>query len=77
MPGSVDATKETDSFPDAEDPGEYTRLVKHSLIEFYLDDLLIECYSLPQDATGRIGLVGAAAAFGELRAWSTKPTAAP
>ncbi len=42
--------------------------MKHSLIEFYLDDVLIECYSLPQDATGRIGLIGGVGAFGELRA---------
>ena len=33
-------------------------LLKHSLLEFYLDDLLIECFSLPEPATGRIGVVG-------------------
>ncbi|MHC4983439.1 MAG: hypothetical protein ACYTF6_09780 [Planctomycetota bacterium] len=31
------------------------------LIEFHLDDILIECYSLPAAATGRIGLIGAVA----------------
>jgi hypothetical protein len=48
-------------------------LAKHSLIEFYLDDVLIECYSLPQDATGRIGVIGGVGAFGDLRAWSATP----
>ena len=32
-------------------------LLKHSFLEFYLDDLLIECFSLPEPATGRIGAV--------------------
>ena len=31
-------------------------LLKQSLVEFYLDDLLMHCHSLPQVATGRIGL---------------------
>jgi hypothetical protein len=48
-------------------------LVKHSLIEFYLNDILIECYSLPQDATGRIGLIGGVESFGQLHAWSATP----
>ena len=50
-------------------PARFRLLVKHSLIEFYLDDVLIECYSLSQDASGRFGLIGGGAAFGELRAW--------
>jgi hypothetical protein len=46
-------------------------LLKGSMIEFYLDELLIECYSLPSLATGRIGLLtgGAEAAFTDLAAW--------
>ena len=32
-------------------------LLKHSLVEFYLDDILMECYSLPASATGRIGVI--------------------
>lgn len=51
-------------------PARFRLLVKHSLLEFYLDDILIECYSLPQDATGRIGLVGPGESFGQLHAWS-------
>jgi len=35
-------------------------LLKQSLIEFYLNDVLIECFSLPGQATGRIGLIPAA-----------------
>lgn len=32
-------------------------LLEHSLLEFYLDDILMECFSLPTNATGRIGLI--------------------
>jgi len=46
-------------------------LLQHSLLEFYLDDILIECFSLPSDATGRIGLIagGLAGAISNLAAW--------
>ena len=46
-------------------------LLKGSLVEFYLDDLLMQCYSLPQMATGRIGLIqgGHNGAIDDLRAW--------
>jgi len=46
-------------------------LLKSSLIEFYLDDQMIQCYNLPGGLTGRIGLVagGRHAAFSDLRAW--------
>ncbi len=46
-------------------------LVHQSLIEVYLDDLLIDCYSLPGTASGRIGLWGDRSAFGQLRAWGS------
>ena len=46
-------------------------LLKGSLIEFYLEDLLIDCYSLPQGASGRIGILpaGDPAALTALKAW--------
>ncbi|MCY2953636.1 MAG: hypothetical protein NTU53_16905, partial [Planctomycetota bacterium] len=46
-------------------------LLKASLIEFYLDDLLMQCYSLPQKATGRIGILqpGDPGALTVLKAW--------
>jgi hypothetical protein len=46
-------------------------LLRHSLLEFYLDDILIECYSLPAGATGRIGLLqgGTPGAVAALKAW--------
>jgi len=37
-------------------PAKFRLLLKGSLLEFYLDDILIECFSLPAAATGRIGL---------------------
>ena len=46
-------------------------LLRHCLLEFYLDDILVECYSLPTEATGRIGLIQASSptAVENLRAW--------
>lgn len=49
-------------------PAKFRLLLKHSLLEFYLDDVLIECFSLPQDSTGRIGLIGGDGVRG-LKAW--------
>lgn len=43
-------------------------LVQGSLVEFYLDDLLMQCYSLPRRADGRVEL-SSGDAFGDLRAW--------
>ena len=37
-------------------PTHFRLLLKQSLLEFYLDDLLMHCHSLPQNATGRIGI---------------------
>lgn len=50
----------------------HLRLVlAHSLMELYLDDILLECFSLPSAATGRLGLIpgDAPCAFSELIAW--------
>ena len=44
-------------------------VLKVSLLEFYLNDVLIECYSLPAVADGRIGLVGQVT---DLKAWQLK-----
>jgi hypothetical protein len=38
-------------------PARFRLVLKGSLMEVYLDDVLIECYSLPASATGRIGLI--------------------
>jgi hypothetical protein len=50
-------------------PARFRLLIKGSLMEFYLDDILIESYALPENATGRIGLVNAGDAVGTLKAW--------
>lgn len=46
-------------------------LLKGSLLEFYLDDLLMQCYSLAGDATGRVELVldGRGDTLRDLKAW--------
>lgn len=42
-------------------------LVQGSLTELYLNDVLIECFSLPADASGRVGFVGRGVSG--LKAW--------
>lgn len=46
-------------------------LLKGSMLEFYVADILMLVYSLPQPSTGRIGLIGRAGAAGARgwRAW--------
>lgn len=46
------------SFPAA---ARWRLVVESSLVEIYLEDLLIECFSLPAPATGRFGLIEGAA----------------
>jgi hypothetical protein len=42
-------------------------VLKQMLLEFYLDDVLIQCYSLPALASGRIGALGGRIA--DVKAW--------
>ena len=46
-------------------------LTRQYMLEFYVDDRLIQCYSIPERSTGRIGLVmqGEPALIGNLKAW--------
>jgi len=53
-------------------PARFRLLLKQSLLEFYLDDILIECFSLPQNATGRMGFIGTGAVR-QLSAWQGAP----
>jgi hypothetical protein len=47
------------------------RLVRKGRItEFYLDDFLMQCYCLPESGSGRVGLLGDAAGYRELKAWN-------
>lgn len=53
------------------DSPRFRLLLKGALLEVYLDDVLIECYSLPAPATGRIGLIpgNQRSSIGSLKAW--------
>ena len=46
-------------------------LTRQYMLEFYLDDRLIQCYSIPEHTTGRMGFVaqGGRAVVGNLKAW--------
>ena len=48
----------------------FRTLLKASVMEFYLDDLLIQSYSLPAAATGRIGLLNPANGITEVQVWN-------
>ena len=49
-------------------------LTRQSMLEFYLDDRLIQCYSIPERATGRVGFVvqGGRLVVDRLKAWEMK-----
>jgi len=51
-------------------PAALRLLVIGSLMEFYLDDILIESFALPDNATGRIGLINAEETIDTLKAWN-------
>ena len=50
-------------------PARFRLLLKGSLMEFYLDDILIESYALPAEARGRIGLINSSDTLETLKAW--------
>ena len=50
-------------------PARFRLLLKGSLMEFYLDDILIESFALPAEASGRIGVINSAETLGTLKAW--------
>lgn len=50
-------------------PAKFRLLLKGPLMEFYLDDILIESFALPAHPTGRIGLINSAETLGTLKAW--------
>ena len=52
-------------------PARFRLVVRGVLMEVYLDNILIECHSLPTPATGRIGLIRGdrTSSIRELKAW--------
>lgn len=57
------------------EPAEFRLLLQDALMEIYLDDFLIECYSLPAPATGRIGVIpgNQRNSIFDLKAWKQSP----
>lgn len=45
-------------------------LLKESVLEFYLDGLLIQSYSLPAESTGRIGLLNSSGLIDDVQIWN-------
>jgi hypothetical protein len=53
-------------------------LLRHGMVELYFDDFLMNVYSLPKSASGRIGFLNNGAAITGLRGWTmTLPDEAP
>ena len=52
-------------------PARWRIVLEDCLAELYLDDILVECFSLPASATGRIGLIdgGEPDTLRNLRKW--------
>jgi hypothetical protein len=50
-------------------PSRFRLLLRGSLMEFYLEDILIESFALPAEASGRIGLINSTDTFETLKAW--------
>ena len=50
-------------------PAKFRLLLQGPLMELYLDDILLESFALPANATGRIGLINSAETLGTLNAW--------
>ena len=67
---SAEREKRVDREMTFRSPAVFRLLVKGSLMEFYLDDILIESFALPANATGRIGLINAVDTMGTLKAWN-------
>jgi len=63
--GSAEIDREMDFGPTAR----FRILVRHGMLEFYLDDILFHIRSLTKPATGKIGIVGAPGSVGKLKAW--------
>ncbi|MEI6217429.1 MAG: hypothetical protein WCP86_00870, partial [bacterium] len=54
-----------------EESARFRLVLEGVLLEFYLNDVLIECYSLTAPATGRIGVISGSSrkSIGALKAW--------
>ncbi|NBR49930.1 hypothetical protein EBU02_14020 [bacterium] len=69
MRGKKQNPKRVDREMTFANPAKFRLLLKGPLMEFYLDDILIESFALPANATGRIGLINSAETLGTLKAW--------
>lgn len=66
---------EVDRQMDWGDQPRFRLLVKGPLLEFYLNDVLINCYSLPQPWSGKVGFLNGSgtATLRSVRAWLCEP----
>ena len=57
--GEMTVEEEVDREMDFPRDCPFRLLVKHSLVELYLDDVLMQCYSMPARCDGRLAAIGA------------------
>lgn len=50
-------------------PVRFRLIRKDRMTEFYLNDVLMQCYCLPEQGTGHIGFLGSPKNFSQLAAW--------
>jgi hypothetical protein len=69
--GSFNPVYQTENGIQNDEKHSFRVMLRRSLVEFYLDDLLVQCHSLPEEPTGRIGLIfeSGKAIFEDLRGW--------
>ncbi len=75
---TVDPLQRIDRDLPAKHQVQFRLLLRHGMVELYFDDILMNVYSLPKSASGRIGFLNNGAAIMGLKAWTmTLPDEAP
>jgi hypothetical protein len=71
---AADPQQQTDRELPAKPRVRFRLLLRRDLLELYFDDVLMNVYSLPKPASGRIGFLNNASSISELQAWTMSLT---
>ena len=75
---AVDPLQRIDRDLPAKHQVQFRLLLRHGMVELYFDEILMNVYSLPNSASGRIGFLNNGTAIMGLKAWTmTLPDEAP
>jgi hypothetical protein len=67
---TADAQQQVDRELPTKSPVRFRLLVRRDLLELYFDDVLMNVFSLPKPASGRIGFLNNATGISDLKAWT-------